>query len=66
MSNWSKDEILLEYFISGNRDFIAIFIAITVIAILLSIILIATIVTGNITILWGRICFLFISYQIRK
>jgi len=51
MRNWSKDEILIEYFISGKSDFIIIFIAIIVIAILKSIIVIATIATGNITIL---------------
>ena len=66
MSNWSKDEILLEYFISGNSDFIIIFIVIIVMTILMYIIVIGTIVTGNITILWGRICFLITSYQIRK
>jgi hypothetical protein len=51
VSNWSKDEILLEYFISGNSDFIIIFFAIIVRARLMSIIVIATIETGNITIL---------------
>jgi hypothetical protein len=66
MSNWSKEEILLEYFISGKNDSIIIFIAIIMIAILMSIIVIANIVTGNITILWGRTCFLNICYQIRK
>jgi hypothetical protein len=65
MNNWSKDEIPLQYFISGNSDFIIIFIAVVVRAILMSIIGVATIVTGNITILWGRICFLITSYQIR-
>jgi hypothetical protein len=66
MSNWSKDEIPLEYFISGKSDFIIFFIAVIVRAILMSIIGVATIVTYNITILWGRICFLITSHQIRK
>jgi hypothetical protein len=51
MSNWSKDEIIIEHFISGNSDFIIIFVAIIVIAILKHIIVTATIGTGNITIL---------------